>query len=78
MQILVYQAQILSCKTQISLVIISYSLYPISTHQGIPRTSAETDSVVADTKTADTVLVAAQRADLLSTQNIPNLSQIVS
>lgn len=44
-----------------------------ATYQRIPRSSTQTDAVVANTKTADTVLVAAQRANLFTPQDIPDL-----
>ena len=43
------------------------------TYQRVPRSSTQTDAVVANTKTADTVLVTAERANLVTTQNVPNL-----
>jgi hypothetical protein len=43
------------------------------TYERIPRSSAQTDTIVADTQAAHAVLVAAQRANLIATQNIPHL-----
>jgi hypothetical protein len=42
--------------------------------KGIPRSSAQTDAIIADTKAAHAVLVAAQRTNLVATQNIPYLA----
>lgn len=40
----------------------------------IPGSSAQTDAVIADSKAADTVFVATQRADLVTSKNIPDLA----
>lgn len=48
------------------------------TYKGIPRSSAQTDAVVADTEAAHAVFVAAQRTHLVATQNIPYLSRLAS
>jgi len=42
--------------------------------QRIPRTGAQADAVVANTETADTVLVATKRADFVATKRIPNFA----
>jgi hypothetical protein len=44
------------------------------TYKGIPRSSAQTDAIIADTEAAHAVLVAAQRTHLVATQNIPYLN----
>lgn len=44
------------------------------TYKGIPRSSAQTDAIIADTEAAHAVLVAAQRTNLVATQNIPYLN----
>lgn len=41
--------------------------------KGIPRSSTQTDAVVADSQAAHAVLVAAQGANLVTTKDIPHL-----
>lgn len=43
-------------------------------YKGIPRSSAQADAIIADTEAAHAVLVAAQRTNLVATQNIPYLN----
>lgn len=45
------------------------------TYKGIPRSSAQTDAIIADTEAAHAILVAAQRTNLVATQNIPYLNE---
>lgn len=45
-----------------------------NTDKRIPGPSAQTDAVVADTQAAHTVVVAAQRANLVAAKNIPDLT----
>ena len=43
------------------------------TYHRVPRAGAEADAVVADAEAADAVLVALERADLVSPQGVPDL-----
>jgi len=45
-------------------------------YQRIPRTSTQANAVVGNTQAADTVLVTHERANLLSTSNVPNLGNV--
>jgi hypothetical protein len=62
-------AQIRSCETLIG---CSRTLYGWTYH-GIPRSCAQTQCIIADTKTADTVIVPLQCANALATENVPDL-----
>jgi hypothetical protein len=64
-----YQAQTLSCE---SISIVS-NKSDCDTYQRIPRASAQTDTVITYTQAADPVFVTAQRSDLVTTKNVPNL-----
>jgi hypothetical protein len=44
------------------------------TYERIPRSSAQTDAVVADTEAAHAVVVAAQGTNLVTAENIPYLN----
>ena len=46
------------------------------TYSGIPRACAKTDTIVAYTQTADTVLMTTKSTNALATKNIPNLAKI--
>lgn len=70
-----YQAQTLSCTGGGELAMEQYRSGCGRTDQRIPRASAQTDAIIADTQTAHTVVVAAQRANLVAAKNIPNLRQ---
>lgn len=47
------------------------------TYQRVPGAGTQTDAVVADAQAADAVLMALQRADLVSSQRIPDLVMFV-
>lgn len=71
---IVYQAQTLSCMGEGHISkLCHWANEQGATYQRIPRSSTQTDAVVANTKTADTVLVTAQRANLFTPQDIPDL-----
>lgn len=48
------------------------------TYSRIPRACTKTNAVVADSQATDSVLVPAQRANPLTTENVPNLILAVS
>lgn len=50
----------------------------VITYQRVPRTGTQTDTVIADAQTADTVLMPTQGANLVSTEDIPDLREIGS
>lgn len=47
-------------------------------YQRIPGSSAQADAVVADAEAADSVVVAAERANALSSQNVPDLVMLAN
>ena len=47
------------------------------TYQRVPRPSAQADSIIADAQAAYAVLVAAQRAHLVSSEYIPHLQAVL-
>jgi hypothetical protein len=46
------------------------------TYHGIPRSSAQAESIVAHAETADTVVVALQCSNLVTTENVPDLVDV--
>jgi len=44
------------------------------TYERVPRACAQADAIVADSQTADTVVMTDQGTDLLPTSDIPNLT----
>lgn len=53
-------------------VIFGIRLVGPDLEERVPRTSAQADTIVADTQTADTVVVANKRADLFTARNVPD------
>lgn len=47
------------------------------TYQRVPRPSAQADAIIADAQAAYAVLVAAQRAHLVSSEYIPHLQAVL-
>jgi hypothetical protein len=43
------------------------------TYHRIPRTGTQAESVIADTKATDTIVVALKSSNLVTPENIPNL-----
>lgn len=74
----VYQAQTLSCTGEDISKLCHWADEQNATYQRIPRSSTQTDAVVTNAKTADTVLVTTQRANLFTPQDIPDLIYRVS
>ena len=60
----VYQAQTLSCTRNILVIVMAGTR--TDTYKRIPRASAQTNTVVTDSKAAHTILMATQGTDLVS------------
>ncbi len=71
-----YQDQTLSCSRRAVSRRSLHTSKETKTDKRIPRPGAQTDAVVADAQAAHTVVVAAQRADLVAAKNIPYLMQL--
>lgn len=48
----------------------------METYQRIPRSRAQADTIIADTKTTDTVLMTAERPNLVTSKRIPDLQML--